>query len=71
MDPQAAWDRLQETCRVHDWEAAREWAESLLTWLARGGFLPSTLADCHDDPVRQRAHIEDFCRSVLRQEAES
>lgn len=71
MDPQVAWDRLQETYHAHDWEAAREWAEALLAWLARGGFPPMTYADACDDSARRRVFVEDFCRCVLRQEVES
>ncbi len=38
MDPQAAWNQLQEAYRVRDWETVRELAQSLLDWLERGGF---------------------------------
>ena len=70
MDPQAAWNQLQEANRVHDWETVRELAQSLLDWLERGGFPRVTPEAQPDDTVRQRAIVTRFCRSALQQMVE-
>ena len=71
MDPQAAWDRLQDAYCEGDWEEVRELAESLLDWLNRGGFSPVTTPAEPHDTARQRAEAARFCRSVLQQADES
>jgi hypothetical protein len=71
MDPQAAWNQLQEAYRIRDWEAVRELAQSLLDWLERGGFPPVTPEAQPHDTVRQRAIVIRFCRSALQQMVES
>lgn len=71
MDPQAAWDQLQEALRIGDREAVRELAQSLLDWLERGGFPPGTAAGRPDEIARQRATVTRFCRTALRPAAES
>ncbi|MGW0929604.1 hypothetical protein [Streptomyces sp. NPDC002644] len=43
MDPNAAWDMLQDAIREGDAEQAVELAESLAEWVGRGGFLPAAL----------------------------
>ena len=71
MDPQAAWDQLQEAFRISDWEAVREFAQSLLDWLDRGGFSPVTSEGNRNDPARQRAIVIRFCNSVLQEMVDS
>ncbi|MFM9959949.1 MAG: hypothetical protein ACKV2Q_01850 [Planctomycetaceae bacterium] len=71
MDPQAAWDQLQEAFRVHDGEAVRELAQSLLDWLDRGGFSPVTSEGNRNDSARQRAIVIRFCNSVLQEMVDS
>lgn len=67
MDPQAAWNQLQEAYRNRDWEAVGELAQSLLDWLERGGFPPMTPDAQPDDTVRHRTIVTQFCRSALQQ----
>lgn len=67
MDPQAAWNQLQDAYRNRDWEAVGELAQSLLDWLERGGFPPMTPDAQPDDTVRQRTIVTRFCRSALQQ----
>lgn len=43
MDPQAVYQELLDALRQHDMETARELAETLHDWLARGGFAPQPL----------------------------
>jgi len=43
MDPNATVQRLLEAIDDHDLEAAREAADDLSNWLARGGFAPDWL----------------------------
>ena len=69
MDPQAAWNQLQESYRAEDWDSVCELAQSLLDWLGRGGFPPVTAGQPTSDPSLQREVVEDFCRSALRQAA--
>lgn len=71
MDPQAAWDQLQEAYRIRDWETVRELAQSLLDWLERGGFSPVTSQGKRNDAARQRALVIQFCNDVLQQMVES
>ena len=71
MDPQAAWDQLQEAFRISDWEAVRELAQSLLDWLDRGGFPPVTSEGNRNDAARQRAIVIRFCHSVLQEMVDS
>jgi hypothetical protein len=71
MDPQAAWNQLQEAYRIRDCEAVRELAQSLLDWLDRGGFPPVTSEAEPQDTARQRAIVTRFCRSALRELDES
>lgn len=40
MDPQETWKTLLEAYQRNDWSVVEETAETLLTWLARGGFPP-------------------------------
>ena len=71
MDPQAAWDQLQEAYRDRDWETVRELAQSLLDWLDRGGFPPVTSEGNRNDSARQRAIVSRFCKTVLQQMVDS
>ena len=71
MDPQVAWDQLQEAYCNRDWEAVRELAQSLLDWLDRGGFSPVTAEGNRNDSARQRAIVIRFCNSVLQQMVDS
>ena len=67
MDPQAAWDQLQEAYRNREWEAVRELAQSLLDWLECGGFSPVTTQGNRNDIAQQRAFVIRFCNSVLQE----
>jgi hypothetical protein len=67
MDPQAAWDQLQEALRDGDWEAVRELAESLLDWLNRGGFAPVIAQTESHDAAQQRAAVLRFCLAAIQQ----
>jgi hypothetical protein len=69
MDPQATWNSLQEACRRNDREGARELAQSLLDWLGRGGFPPSTGDGDAADMAEQRSNATRFCRLVIEQTA--
>lgn len=71
MDPQAAWDQLQEAYRDRDWETVRELAQSLLDWLERGGFPPVVTKVRRSDATRQRVRVTKFCNEVLQQMVES
>lgn len=66
MDPQATWDQLQEAYRLRDWAVARELAQSLLDWLARGGFPPVISEPDRHNVARLRATAIRFCKSVLQ-----
>ncbi len=41
MDPDACWKELEEAVNTAMWGIAIERAESLLEWLAKGGFPPT------------------------------
>jgi hypothetical protein len=71
MDPQAAWDQLQEAYRNRDWEAVREHSQSLLDWLDRGGFPPVTSEGNRNDAARHRVVVIRFCKSVLQEIVDS
>jgi hypothetical protein len=66
MDPQTAWEQLQEAYGNADWETARELAQALLDWLARDGFPPIVQAGDIADRASQRAHVIEFCRDAIR-----
>lgn len=70
MDPQAAWNEIQAAHRAGDRETVRELAQSLLDWLARGGFPPVTSAGEAAPADRHRKVAEEFCRQTLRRTAE-
>ena len=70
MDPQAAWEQLQEAYGNADWESARELAQALLDWLDRGGFPPTTQVGQSADLAEQRTRTYEFCRSVLQRAAD-
>ena len=42
MDPQATWDLLLQAWNKRQWDEISELSESLLAWLAKGGFPPET-----------------------------
>lgn len=42
MDPQATWDSLIQAWSKRHWDEVSELSESLLAWLAKGGFPPET-----------------------------
>ena len=65
MDPQAAWDELQDAIRRNDREITRERAVSLMGWLARGGFPPVTSSDPAMDADAHREVAKERCRKVL------
>lgn len=67
MDPQATWSQLQAACRSHDWPVVQELADTLLTWLHRGGFPPVTGQGTAHDAEQQRSLAIRFCRSALQQ----
>ena len=66
MDPQAAWEQLQEAYGDADWETTRELAQALLDWLDRGGFPPTTQDGDNADLATRRTRIEQFCRAALQ-----
>lgn len=51
MDPQATWTKLLDAYEAQAWPVVREAAESLLVWLAKGGF-PPRLDNLHSKQVR-------------------
>jgi hypothetical protein len=59
MDPQATWDLLLDAYQEQDWPLVTERAESLLGWLARGGFPPRL------DQRQARLIVQMFCSQVL------
>ena len=69
MDPQATWEQLQSAVQAEDWETTRERAQSLLDWLARGGFPPVTSAEHVGDANSQRNMAVKFCHLALRRAA--
>ena len=64
MDPQAAWNEMLDSIAENDLAEAELYAESLLEWLNRGGFVPQTtlrlLPSDWDQVVCQH-----LCRKVL------
>ncbi|HRA89354.1 MAG TPA: hypothetical protein PK992_14815 [Planctomycetaceae bacterium] len=66
MDPQATWNELQDAIRCSDMEITRDRAESLLGWLARGGFPPVTSNDPTMDQDAHRTAAKECCLKVLR-----
>ena len=70
MDPQATWDQLQAAIQAADWETTRERAQSLLDWLARGGFPPVTSAQDASVSNKHRYVAIEFCHSALRRAAD-
>jgi hypothetical protein len=45
MDPQVAWEQMVRAYAEKDWSAVREHATALSTWLRRGGFPPTVIAE--------------------------
>lgn len=43
MDPQATLSGILDALSDQDWELVTELSEALQTWLARGGFPPTTI----------------------------
>lgn len=43
MDPQAAFHEMLMVLRDQDWECVQEAADTLRTWMNRGGFPPETV----------------------------
>ena len=70
MDPQATWDQLQAALASEDWETTRERAQSLLDWLARGGFPPVTSAGSTVNSHGHRQTAVAFCRRALQRAAD-
>lgn len=70
MDPQATWDQLQAAVQAADWETTRERAQSLLDWLARGGFPPVTSAGHAVDSYGHRNVAVEFCHRALQRAAD-
>ena len=66
MDPQATWNSLQKAYGRKDWQEAREFAQSLLDWLRRGGFAPFTGNGDPADMAEQRGNATRFCRLVIK-----
>ncbi len=70
MDPQTTWEQLQSAVQAEDWETTRERAQSLLDWLARGGFPPVTSAEHVGDANWHRDKTVRFCHWALRRAAD-
>jgi hypothetical protein len=66
MDPQVAWEQLQEAYGNADWETVHELAQALLDWLDRGGFPPTTQVGPAADLAEERTYVYEFCRSALQ-----
>jgi hypothetical protein len=45
MDPQATFQQLLEALCAHEWERVDELSETLIGWLSKNGFPPTTLGD--------------------------
>ena len=45
MDPQITWDLMLRAYASEDWPGTHEHATALSTWLTRGGFPPTVIAD--------------------------
>jgi hypothetical protein len=66
MDPLTAWTAMVDAERRQDWETVAEAAQSLLDWLARGGFVPRVRL-VHDRPPHQQGvAVARVCRRYLR-----
>lgn len=63
MDPQATWTMLLDACQAQDWTAVEQTAQSLLGWLARGGF-PPRLEDL--DQRRSQLIVQMVCCQALQ-----
>lgn len=61
LDPETVWAALIAAVRAEDTAGSREAAETLRSWLARGGFPPRILGI----PALDRAMSAAACRSVL------
>lgn len=66
MDPQAAWQRMVDAERRQDWETVAEGAESLLEWLARGGFAPRVRMVTERSLHQPGVAVARVCRRYLR-----
>lgn len=71
MDPQAAWNEMLDTAESGDWELAAEYAESLLTWIRRGGFPPIVIPGRPMDDGWNRTIATAACELVLSRQGES
>jgi hypothetical protein len=58
MDPNACFEELLDAVASGEADLAREHAENLLDWLARGGFSPAA------ETLRLSA-VEGFCRWAI------
>ena len=68
MDPQATWTALLAAYQRNDWPLVEESAESLLIWLARGGFPPALEGL---DDAQTRLIVQLFCSQALASNPES
>ena len=41
MDVDAAYDAMIAAIKIDDWNSAKEYAEAIHDWVARGGFKPT------------------------------
>ncbi|MCA9026795.1 MAG: hypothetical protein KDA86_16430 [Planctomycetaceae bacterium] len=64
MDPQVTWEVLLESIADCNYAEAREMAETLLSWLDRGGFPPQTLPRVLSND-QDRTICLFVCRQVL------
>ena len=65
MDPQATWNELLACHADGRADDAREAAASLLGWLERGGFAPTTLDCLARDDSLHRVIAAAVCRQLL------
>jgi hypothetical protein len=65
MDPEAAWNEMLDAIAEDNLADARLFAESLLNWLERDGFVPQTVK--RSIPREwNRLICDHMCREVLR-----
>jgi hypothetical protein len=62
MDPQVTWNNLLNAYQAADWPRVEEAAETLLAWLAQGGFPPRL---DQEDEHRSRWIVRAVCSQAL------
>lgn len=62
MDPDACMKALADAVGTANWEEAKERAQDMLTWLARGGFPPNVTGTKIFDSLMIKAACEQITR---------